>query len=90
MFKVMRDSPPVPESMSPEGKEFLRLCFQRNPAERPTASMLLEHRFLKNSVQSTSPRNSDVSNCSHLLNGMNIKVSKTSIQALHLCHGPMY
>ncbi|KAJ4868360.1 mitogen-activated protein kinase kinase kinase 5 [Raphanus sativus] len=77
MFKVMRDSPPVPESMSPEGKEFLRLCFQRNPAERPTASMLLEHRFLKNSVQSTSPRNSDVSNCSHLLNGMNIKEQNT-------------
>ncbi|KAJ0239060.1 Mitogen-activated protein kinase kinase kinase 5 [Hirschfeldia incana] len=77
MFKVMRDSPPVPESMSPEGKEFLRLCFQRNPAERPTASMLLEHRFLKNSLQSTSPRNSDVSNCSHLLNGMNIKEPNT-------------
>ncbi|XP_009103477.1 mitogen-activated protein kinase kinase kinase 5 isoform X1 [Brassica rapa] len=77
MFKVMRDSPPVPESMSPEGKEFLRLCFQRNPAERPTASMLLEHRFLKNSVQSTSPRNSDVSNCSHLINGMNIKEPNT-------------
>nr|AIT52927.1 mitogen-activated protein kinase kinase kinase 5.1 [Brassica napus] len=77
MFKVMRDSPPVPESMSPEGKEFLRLCFQRNPAERPTASILLEHRFLKNSVQSTSPRNSDVSNCSHILNGMNIKEPNT-------------
>uniref|UniRef100_A0A1J3IAX9 mitogen-activated protein kinase kinase kinase n=1 Tax=Noccaea caerulescens TaxID=107243 RepID=A0A1J3IAX9_NOCCA len=72
MFKVMRDSPPVPESMSPEGKDFLRLCFQRNPAERPTASMLLEHRFLKSSTQPTSPRNSDVSNCSQLFNGMNI------------------
>ncbi|KAL1196553.1 Mitogen-activated protein kinase kinase kinase 5 [Cardamine amara subsp. amara] len=72
MFKVMRDSPPIPESMSPEGKEFLRLCFQRNPAERPTAAMLLEHRFLKNSLQPTSPRNSDVSNCSQLINGMNI------------------
>ncbi|CAN8264107.1 unnamed protein product [Cochlearia groenlandica] len=69
MFKVMRDSPPVPESMSPEGKDFLRLCFQRNPAERPTASVLLEHRFLKNSLQPTSPGNSDVS---QLINGMNI------------------
>ncbi|XP_010444722.1 PREDICTED: mitogen-activated protein kinase kinase kinase YODA-like isoform X2 [Camelina sativa] len=72
MFKVMRDSPPIPESMSPEGKEFLRLCFQRNPAERPTASMLLEHRFLKNSLQPTSPNNNDVSNCSQSFNGMNI------------------
>ncbi|XP_010484579.1 PREDICTED: mitogen-activated protein kinase kinase kinase YODA isoform X1 [Camelina sativa] len=72
MFKVMRDSPPIPESMSPEGKDFLRLCFQRNPAERPTASMLLEHRFLKNSLQPTSPNNNDVSNCSQSFNGMNI------------------
>ncbi|ESQ42247.1 hypothetical protein EUTSA_v10015359mg [Eutrema salsugineum] len=71
MFKVMRDTPPVPESMSHEGKDFLRLCFQRNPAERPTASMLLEHRFLKNSLQPTSP--SDVSSCSQLFIGMNIK-----------------
>ncbi|KAK7252844.1 hypothetical protein RIF29_37081 [Crotalaria pallida] len=48
MFKVMKDTPPIPEALSPEGKDFLRLCFKRNPAERPTASMLLDHRFLKN------------------------------------------
>ncbi|GMJ08738.1 mitogen-activated protein kinase kinase kinase 5 [Hibiscus trionum] len=47
MFKVMRDTPPTPETLSPEGKDFLRCCFQRNPAERPSASMLLEHRFIK-------------------------------------------
>ncbi|KAL4291073.1 hypothetical protein GQ457_14G003670 [Hibiscus cannabinus] len=49
MFKVMRDTPPTPETLSPEGKDFLRCCFQRNPAERPSASMLLEHRFIKGS-----------------------------------------
>ncbi|KAK7307608.1 hypothetical protein VNO77_40826 [Canavalia gladiata] len=48
MFKVMKDTPPIPETLSAEGKDFLRLCFKRNPAERPTASMLLDHRFLKN------------------------------------------
>lgn len=63
MFKVMKDTPPIPETLSPEGKDFLRLCFIRNPAERPTASMLLEHRFLKN-VQ-----HSDPSPSSHLYNG---------------------
>ena len=52
MFKVMKDTPPIPESLSQEGKDFLRLCFKRNPAERPTASMLLEHQFLKNLQQS--------------------------------------
>ncbi|CAL0311538.1 unnamed protein product [Lupinus luteus] len=51
MFKVMKDTPPIPETLSPEGKDFLRLCFKRNPAERPTASMLLDHRFLKNNLQ---------------------------------------
>ena len=63
MFKVMKDTPPIPESLSPEGKDFLRLCFKRNPAERPTASMLLEHRFLKNL------QHSDPSPSSHLYNG---------------------
>ena len=48
MFKVMRDSPGIPEILSPEGKDFLRCCFRRNPAERPTAAMLLDHRWLKN------------------------------------------
>ncbi|KAI3713063.1 hypothetical protein L1987_71634 [Smallanthus sonchifolius] len=46
MFKVMQETPPIPETMSPDGKDFLRSCFIRNPAERPTASMLLEHKFL--------------------------------------------
>ena len=46
MFKVMKETPPIPETMSPDGKDFLRCCFVRNPAERPTASMLLTHRFL--------------------------------------------
>lgn len=48
MFKVMRDSPSIPEILSPDGQDFLRCCFCRNPAERPSASMLLEHRWLKN------------------------------------------
>ncbi|XVF17738.1 hypothetical protein REPUB_Repub10bG0149500 [Reevesia pubescens] len=52
MFKVMKDTPPIPENLSPEGKDFLRCCFRRNPAERPSASMLLEHRFVKSSPQS--------------------------------------
>ncbi|KAL4354869.1 hypothetical protein GQ457_06G035680 [Hibiscus cannabinus] len=52
MFKVMKDTPPIPETLSHEGKDFLRCCFKRNPAERLTASMLLEHRFVKCSPQS--------------------------------------
>ncbi|KAK6923008.1 Protein kinase domain [Dillenia turbinata] len=51
LFKVLRESPPIPDTLSPEGKDFLRCCFRRNPAERPTAGKLLEHRFIKNSFQ---------------------------------------
>lgn len=66
MFKVMKETPPIPESLSSEGKDFLRCCFRRNPAERPTASMLLEHRFLKNSQPL------DVPSCTHAFNGMKL------------------
>jgi serine/threonine protein kinase len=51
MFKVLRDTPPIPETLSSDGKDFLRCCFRRNPAERLSATKLLEHRFLKNSQQ---------------------------------------
>ena len=50
MFKVLNKTPSIPEALSPEGKDFLRCCFQRNPAERPSAAMLLEHPFVRNSA----------------------------------------
>ncbi|KAA3488834.1 mitogen-activated protein kinase kinase kinase YODA-like [Gossypium australe] len=50
LFKVLNKTPPVPEALSPEGKDFLRCCFQRNPAERPSATTLLEHPFVRNSA----------------------------------------
>ncbi|XP_062155565.1 mitogen-activated protein kinase kinase kinase 5 isoform X2 [Alnus glutinosa] len=66
MFKVLRDTPPIPETLSTEGKDFLRCCFRRNPAERLSATKLLEHRFLKNSQQL------DVLSCNQAFNGMNL------------------
>ena len=69
MFKVLKDSPPIPETLSSEGKDFLQRCFRRNPAERPTAAMLLEHRFLKNSQQV------DVPSCTQALSGISLMVN---------------
>ncbi|KAJ6328166.1 hypothetical protein OIU77_009957 [Salix suchowensis] len=46
MFKILNKDPPIPENLSPEGKDFLRCCFRRNPAERPSAMMLLDHPFV--------------------------------------------
>ncbi|CAN1221249.1 Mitogen-activated protein kinase kinase kinase 5 [Linum grandiflorum] len=55
MFKVIKDSPAVPETLSPEGKDFLIWCFKRNPAERPSACLLLEHRWLKQLSDALTP-----------------------------------
>ncbi|KAF3446227.1 hypothetical protein FNV43_RR11406 [Rhamnella rubrinervis] len=48
MFKVLNKTPPIPDTLSPEGKDFLSCCFRRNPAERPSAMKLLEHPFVRN------------------------------------------
>ncbi|XP_042494667.1 mitogen-activated protein kinase kinase kinase 5 isoform X2 [Macadamia integrifolia] len=66
MFKVLRESPPIPETLSTEGKDFLECCFRRSPAERPSASMLLEHRFLRTS------HHPDVPACTQVFSGMKL------------------
>ncbi|KAE9586787.1 hypothetical protein Lal_00005005 [Lupinus albus] len=48
MFKVLHKSPAIPETLSSEGQDFLRQCFRRNPADRPSAAMLLTHAFVQN------------------------------------------
>ncbi|KAL9689381.1 hypothetical protein QQ045_009766 [Rhodiola kirilowii] len=74
MFKVMRETPPIPKTLSPEGNDFLQSCFRRNPAERPTANALLEHPFLRNSKQ-------DVQSCVNGLKVMKLKDNILSSEA---------
>ncbi|XP_052025331.1 mitogen-activated protein kinase kinase kinase 4 isoform X1 [Apodemus sylvaticus] len=48
MYKVgMGHKPPVPERLSPEGKDFLSHCLESDPKIRWTASQLLDHAFVK-------------------------------------------
>ncbi|XP_073016276.1 mitogen-activated protein kinase kinase kinase YODA-like isoform X1 [Primulina eburnea] len=49
MFKIgnSKELPTIPDHLSEEGKDFVRLCLQRNPLHRPTASQLLDHAFVK-------------------------------------------
>ena len=76
MFNVLNKSPTLPETLSSEGKDFLRWCFQRNPVDRPPATWLLDHPFLHSS------HNQDVSVCMREFSGMNITVSTKFQHAL--------
>jgi serine/threonine protein kinase len=55
MFKVFKSEvPPIPDSLSPEGRHFVQCCLCRNPAQRPKASQLLEHLFVRSATQQDS------------------------------------
>ena len=43
--------PPIPEGLSKTCVSFIKLCLQINPSERPTATYLLNHKFLNKSAQ---------------------------------------
>ena len=43
----MGHKPPIPEKLSTEGKDFLGHCLESEPKRRWTASMLLDHPFVK-------------------------------------------
>lgn len=48
MFRVGDGAiPAIPETLSDEGQDFLGHCFEHDPRERPTASELMDHAFVK-------------------------------------------
>ncbi|XP_057463338.1 mitogen-activated protein kinase kinase kinase YODA-like [Actinidia eriantha] len=57
MFKIgnSKELPSIPDHLSDEGKDFVRLCLQRNPLHRPTAAQLLDHQFVKNAATLDRP-----------------------------------
>ncbi|KAL6752624.1 kinase-like domain-containing protein [Haematococcus lacustris] len=48
MFHIAssKDPPPLPDCLSPEARDFLLLCFNRVPRERPNATRLLRHPWM--------------------------------------------
>jgi len=50
-FKVGRgETPPIPTNLSKDARDFIMQCVQANPADRPSASQLLEHPFVRRSL----------------------------------------
>ncbi|KAH9888973.1 Pkinase-domain-containing protein [Cubamyces lactineus] len=48
MFRIVEDErPPLPEECSEHLQDFLRWCFNKDPAKRPSAEQLCEHEWLK-------------------------------------------
>ncbi|XP_047091726.1 mitogen-activated protein kinase kinase kinase 3-like [Lolium rigidum] len=58
IFKIgnSKDIPDIPDHLSSEAKNFLKLCLQRDPAARPTAAQLIEHPWVKDQASVRSSR----------------------------------
>eukprot|EP00252_Welwitschia_mirabilis_P012008 TRINITY_DN26703_c0_g1_i1.p1 TRINITY_DN26703_c0_g1~~TRINITY_DN26703_c0_g1_i1.p1 ORF type:complete len:842 (+),score=87.97 TRINITY_DN26703_c0_g1_i1:179-2704(+) len=78
MFKIWnsKELPELPANLSEDGKDFIRLCLQRDPGKRPSAARLLEHQFVKSAalyakLESTSEKSEVVASvdCMRDLNG---------------------
>ncbi|KAF3448581.1 hypothetical protein FNV43_RR09294 [Rhamnella rubrinervis] len=57
MFKIgnSKELPVIPDHLSEDGKNFVKLCLHRNPLNRPTAFQLLEHPFVRNAAPLERP-----------------------------------
>ena len=48
MFRIVEDKmPPIPEGCSEPLQDFLKCCFHKSPAKRPSAEVLREHPWLR-------------------------------------------
>lgn len=49
MYRIVEDDcPPIPERFADPLVAFLKECFHKDPAQRPSAEQLFEHEWLKN------------------------------------------
>lgn len=57
IFKIgnSKDMPEIPNHLSNEAKDFIKLCLHRDPALRPSAMQLLDHQFLRDQAATRLP-----------------------------------
>ncbi|XP_042498546.1 MAP3K epsilon protein kinase 1-like isoform X3 [Macadamia integrifolia] len=56
LFRIVQDErPPIPDHLSPEITDFLRLCFKKDAKQRPDAKALLLHPWIQNSRPALQP-----------------------------------
>jgi len=56
IYRMVQDvHPPFPDDISPELADFLKLCFKKEPADRPTARVLRNHPWMQKHVPDQSP-----------------------------------
>ncbi|XP_042390035.1 mitogen-activated protein kinase kinase kinase 3-like [Zingiber officinale] len=67
IFKIgnSKDLPEIPGHFSPEGKDFLKLCLQRDPSARPSASQLMLHPFVRDQGTTKIMKTNMVNDVSH-------------------------
>ncbi|KAL1406197.1 Protein kinase of the Mitotic Exit Network [Vanrija albida] len=51
LFRIVEDAmPPLPVGASADALDFLKLCFAKDPKQRPTAAMLFQHEWVRSSL----------------------------------------
>ncbi|KAJ3671609.1 hypothetical protein LUZ60_007688 [Juncus effusus] len=79
IFKIgnSKDIPEIPEHLSLEAKNFLKLCLQRDPLARPTAVELLSHPFVREQVLRTPKPNNATEFSNRSISPLREKGSRT-------------
>lgn len=56
LFRIVQDeNPPIPDGLSADMTDFLRLCFKKDARHRPDAKMLLSHPWIQNYRRTLQP-----------------------------------
>lgn len=86
LFNIVEDRhPPLPENLSELLRAFLKVCFKKDPRQRPTAAELCEHRWLKQFARDT---NGDIEAISGTLKLHNSAVKKSVVDLFAASSGP--